>query len=165
MRSVTRLVFNWVVIGICKPVSVLPAEREIGESEMTDYKQRKIELRPKRCDDGTWRCPYRIIEFRATCWGYHQGAPRGIFASRDSAAAAALEEAKQIVDSLEPPSKKAVSGSSAVLGIYVHKLRKRMFSLVRSLDCLWKRVLYGVLILPSWRKLFNSISSFAWSRR
>ena len=132
---------------------------------MTDYKQRKIELTPKRCDDGTWHCPYRIIEFRATCWGYHQGAPRGVFASRESAAAAALEEAKRIVDSLEPPPKDAVSGSSAVLGIYGNSIRRRIFSLARRLDGLWKRVPYGELILPRYRKLFNSISFFAWSRR
>lgn len=124
---------------------------------MTDYKQRKIELMPKRCDDGTWHSPYRIIEFRATCWGYHQGAPRGVFASRESAAAAALEEAKRIVDSLEPPPKNAWSGSSAILG--------PLLPLVRSLDRLWKSVPYGVLTLPSCRKLFNSISFFAWSRR
>lgn len=72
------------------------------EMTMPDYKHRKIELIPRRQDDGTWRCPYRIIEFRTTCWGYHKGCPDGIFASREAAAAAALKEAKRIVDTLEP---------------------------------------------------------------
>lgn len=68
---------------------------------MFNYKQRTIELTPRRYEDGTWRCPYRIFEFRPTCWGYHKGSPRGVFASRDAAAATALAEAKRIVDLLD----------------------------------------------------------------
>lgn len=71
---------------------------------MPDYKHRKIELIPRRQDDGTWRCPYHIIEFRPTCWGYHKGSPDGVFASREMATAAALEDAKRIVDTLKPPT-------------------------------------------------------------
>ena len=91
---------------------------------MPDYKQRKIELTPKRYEDGTWHCLYRIIEFRATCWGYHKGSPRGIFASRDAAAAAALAEAKHIVDSLEPPAQGPRSIPGMVLRTYEHTVRR-----------------------------------------
>lgn len=91
---------------------------------MPDYKQRKIELTPKRYEDGTWHCLYRIIEFRATCWGYHKGSPRGIFASRDAAAAAALAEAKRIVDSLEPPPQGPPSIPGTVLRTYEHTVRR-----------------------------------------
>lgn len=71
---------------------------------MLDYKDCKIELMSRRQDNGTWRCPYCIFEFRTTCWGYHKGCPRGVFASREAAAAAALNEAKRIVDLLEAPA-------------------------------------------------------------
>jgi hypothetical protein len=71
---------------------------------MLDYKHRKIELITRQNNDGTWLCPYRIFEFRTTCWGYHKGCPKGIFASREAAAAAALKEAKCIVDSLQSPT-------------------------------------------------------------
>ena len=70
---------------------------------MLDYKERKIELTPRRYEDGTWRCPYRIFEFRPTCWGYHKGCPDGSFASRQAAATVALKEAKRIIDSLDAP--------------------------------------------------------------
>jgi hypothetical protein len=69
---------------------------------MPYYKHRKIELTPRRQADGTWDCPYRIIEFRQTCWAYHQGRPDGLFASREDATRAALREAKRLVDSLDP---------------------------------------------------------------
>jgi hypothetical protein len=70
---------------------------------MLNYKQRKIELTLRRCEDGTWHCFYHIFEFRPTCWGYHKGCPDGSFASRHVAAAVALKEAKCIVDSLDVP--------------------------------------------------------------
>lgn len=68
---------------------------------MPDYKQRKIEVTLKRQPNGTWQCPYRIIEFHSTCWKFHTGSPDGCFATRDLAVSAALTEAKRIVDSLE----------------------------------------------------------------
>jgi hypothetical protein len=68
---------------------------------MPDYKQRKIEVTPKRQPDGLWQCPFRIIEFHATCWRFQTGSPDGSFASRDLAVSAALAEAKRIVDSLD----------------------------------------------------------------
>ena len=70
---------------------------------MPEYKQRKIELTPKRYEDGTWRCPYRIFEFRSTCWGDHKGCPDRTFASRQAASAVSLEEAKRMIDSLDIP--------------------------------------------------------------
>ena len=91
---------------------------------MPDYKQRKIELTPKRYDDGTWSCPYRIIEFRTTCWGYHKGTPRGVFASREAAAAAALNEAKQVVDALGSPTQSLRSKSRTVLATYGKVVRE-----------------------------------------
>lgn len=69
---------------------------------MPDYKTRKIKLAPERRANGLWQCPYMIIEFRPTCWAYRKGCPEGSFASRQEAATAALEEAKRLVDSLEP---------------------------------------------------------------
>jgi len=74
------------------------------ELTMLDYKHRKIELITRQNNDGTWLCPYRIFEFRTTCWGYHKGCPNRIFGSREAAAAAALKEAKRIVDSLQVPA-------------------------------------------------------------
>jgi hypothetical protein len=71
---------------------------------MPDYKHRKIELTPRRHKDGTWNCPYRVIEFRPTSWAYHKGCAEGRFASREEAAAAALDEAKRIIDALEAPA-------------------------------------------------------------
>lgn len=70
---------------------------------MPEYKQREIELTPKRYEDGTWRCLYRIFEFRSTCWGYHKGCPDRTFASRQAASAVSLKEAKRMIDSLDLP--------------------------------------------------------------
>lgn len=70
---------------------------------MPEYKHRRIELIPRRHANGTWQCPYTIIEFRPTCWAYHKGCPDGNFPSRHEAAMAALKEAKRLVDALEPP--------------------------------------------------------------
>lgn len=68
---------------------------------MPYYKHRKIELTPKRHDDGTWNCPYRIIEFRHNSWAYFNGCAEGRFASRGEAALAAMKEAKQIIEAFE----------------------------------------------------------------
>lgn len=90
---------------------------------MPDYKHRWIELAPRRnTNDGTWRCQYTIIEFKKTSWGYRQGYPDGIFASRDDAASVALEEAKRIVDTLERPAQDPRSESSSVFGTYASRM-------------------------------------------
>ncbi len=90
---------------------------------MPDYKHRWIELTPRRdTNDGTWRCPYMIIEFRQTCWGYCRGYPDGIFASSRDATAAALEEAKRLIDSLEGLAQSPRSESDSVLGTYASRI-------------------------------------------
>ncbi|MGC4097068.1 MAG: hypothetical protein QM706_08130 [Nitrospira sp.] len=94
---------------------------------MPDYKRRKIELTPRRQGDGTWCCPYRIIEFRPTSWGYQTGSPDGIFASREAAAAAALEKAKRIVDELEHPGHGSRVESKALFGSYRNRI-SRLFA-------------------------------------
>ena len=72
---------------------------------MLTYKQRTIELTPKRDEDGAWRCPYRICEFRPTCWGYHKGCPEETFMPHHAAAAVSRKEAKRFIDSLAIPIK------------------------------------------------------------
>lgn len=94
---------------------------------MPDYKHRRIELTPRRHSDGNWSCQYVIIEFRQTSWGYRQGLPDGIFASRADATAVALEEAKCIVDSFEPTS---------VFGTYADRLGRLILSLSFK-ACAW----------------------------
>ena len=71
---------------------------------MPYYKHRKIELTPTRHDDGTWNCPYRIIEFTRNSWVFYKGCVEGRFASRGEAAVAAMKEAKQIIDTFEVPT-------------------------------------------------------------
>lgn len=112
---------------------------------MLNYKHRKIQLTPKRHADGTWHCPYRIIEFRQTCWAYHQGCPDGSFASRDEAATAALHEAKRIVDLLGCPAQ----GSSVEPGLIGRMYRNSM----NRLAC---------FLLKS-RTLVNTVKVFACS--
>jgi hypothetical protein len=114
---------------------------------MPDYKKRRIELIPKRRTDWTWQCPYTIIEFRPTCWAYHKGCPDGGFTSRQEAATAALEEAKRIVDSLEPLSQAPLSGSGVVLRAYWNRMRRLLFSLVRSVICIGNIVPRNVFVL------------------
>lgn len=99
---------------------------------MPDYKHRKIELTPKRQADGTWQCPYRIIEFSSTCWRFHKGCPEGSFASREEAAAAALKEAKRIVDSLELSAQASLYESGSIGRIYKNSLSRLTFVLLRS---------------------------------
>lgn len=71
---------------------------------MPYYKHLKIELTPRPHGDGTWNCPYRIIEFRHNSWAYFNGCAEGRFASPKESAAVALEEAKRIIDAFEVPS-------------------------------------------------------------
>jgi hypothetical protein len=98
---------------------------------MPDYKHRWIELTPRRdSNDGTWRCQYMVIEFRQTSWGYRQGYPDGIFASRDAAISAALEEAKRIVDTLERPAQDPRPESGSVLETYANRMG-RLFAWAR----------------------------------
>ncbi|MDI3461895.1 MAG: hypothetical protein OJF50_000716 [Nitrospira sp.] len=94
----------------------------------TDYKQRKIEVTPQRQADGTWKCSYRIIEFHATCWRFCTGALEGCFASREMAVAAAVTEAKRIVDRYTRASK---SDTGSVLGTYGKTIR-RLFAWARG---------------------------------
>lgn len=119
---------------------------------MPDYKHRSIELVPRRQADGAWHCEYRIIEFRQTCWGYHKGCPDGGFPSREEAIAAALEEAKPIVDSLEFPAQIPRSESGSVLGTYGDRVRRLTFSFAQSLVCFGMRVPRRVFFPPNWRK-------------
>lgn len=91
---------------------------------MPVYKQRRIELTPKEEATGTWRCAYRVIEFRPTSWGYCEGHSDSLFASREAAAAAALEQAKRIVDSLEFRPHNPGSKRSTVLGMCEKSIRR-----------------------------------------
>jgi hypothetical protein len=129
---------------------------------MSDYKHRRIELAPRRQTDGTWHCPYRIIEFRQTCWGYRKGCTAGSFASREEATAAALEEAKRIVDSLEPPP---LSGRGSVRGTYGNGMTRLTFYFVRSFVYIGNMVGRSMFFLPMYRTIVNTIKVSAWSRR
>ncbi len=119
---------------------------------MPDYKHRRIELAPRRHADGTWHCQYCIIEFRPTCWGYHTGCPDGGFASREAAAAEALQEAKHFVDSLEPPAPVLLSESSSIVRAYADRMRKLTVSFVQSLVGIDTLVPRRVSSLLNWRK-------------
>lgn len=99
---------------------------------MPHYKQRSIELLPRRDDDGTWQCPYRIIEFRTTCWGYYKGCPDGVFSSREAASEVALDEAKRIVDSLEFPVSAQRSPGSIRLRTYGNRIVRLFTGLRRA---------------------------------
>lgn len=91
---------------------------------MPDYKDRTIELTPQRQEDETWCCAYRIIEFSATSWKFHKGRSYGDFESREEAAKAALEEAKRIIDALEPGMPRPRLKSSAVFRHYENRIRR-----------------------------------------
>ena len=129
---------------------------------MPDYKHRKIELTPGRQADGSWHCPYRIIEFRQTCWGYLTGCTDGSFASREEAVAAALQEAKRIVDSLEFPAQIPLSEPGLFEGTYKSRLT---FYFLQCFVYIGNMALRRVFFLPNWRKIFNTITVSAWSRR
>lgn len=90
---------------------------------MPDYKHRTIKLTPKRHGDETWGCSYRIIEFSPTGWRFHKGYSYG-FGSREEAATASLEEAKRIIDSLEPLAHRPQSMPSEVFRNYEDKIRR-----------------------------------------
>ncbi|MGZ8375259.1 MAG: hypothetical protein ACXW4A_10125, partial [Nitrospira sp.] len=81
---------------------------------MPYYKHCKIELTPKR-HDGTWNCPYRIIEFRQTSWVYYKGCAEGRFASPGEAEVAAMKEAKRIIDAFEGPANRLWAKPGALL--------------------------------------------------
>lgn len=126
---------------------------------MPDYKRRKIELTPRRERDGTWRCPYRVIEFRQTCWGYRKGCLDGSFASREEAAAAALEEAKRVVDSLEPHVPLSELRSRG------NKPSRLIIYFVQSVFHIGNVVQRSMFFFPNWRKIFSTITFSASSRR
>ena len=132
---------------------------------MPDYKHRRIELTPRKQSDGTWHCPYRIIEFRQTCWRFHKGCAEGCFASREEATTVALEEAKRIVDLLEPPTQVSSSEPGLLEGTYEKGMSGLKLYSFRSLFCMGDLVLRKVLFFPNWRKVFNTITISAWSRR
>jgi hypothetical protein len=86
---------------------------------MPDYKQRRIELSARRHADATWHCQYRIIiEYRETGWGFRQGSSTGFFESSRDATAAALEEAKRIIDTLGRPARDTQLESKSALATY-----------------------------------------------
>ena len=92
---------------------------------MPYYKHRKIELTPRRHDDGTWNCPYRVIESTSTSWVFYKGCAEGRFASRGEAAVAALEEAKRSIDACEAPVDRLWAKLGMVLracGIRINKI-------------------------------------------
>ena len=129
---------------------------------MPDYKHRRIELTPIRHTDGTWHCPYRIIEFRQTCWRYHKGCTDGSFASREEAATAALEEAKRIVDSLKLPP---LSRRGSVRGTYREGMTRLTFYFVRSFVYIGNMVGRSMFFLPKYRTIANTFKVSTWSRR
>ena len=99
---------------------------------MPNYKKHRIELIPRRQADWTWQCLYTIIEFRPTCWAYHEGCPDRSFTSRQEATMAALEKAKRIVDSLEPPAQGLLFEAGSIGRLYGNSLRRLTFLLSRS---------------------------------
>lgn len=129
---------------------------------MPDYKHRRINLAPKRQEDGTWRCPYTIIEFRPTCWAYRKGCPDALFPSHEEAEAAALEEAKRIVDALDPHAPLPLSNPPLIGGRYGLSMRRLTFSIVQGIVYIGQLVVFS---LQNWRKALNTIMIFAWSRR
>ncbi len=89
---------------------------------MPDYKERTIEVTPQRQGDETWCCAYRIIEFSPTCWRFQKGKSYG--GSREVAARAALEEAKRIIDTLEPLAPRPWPKLSTVFQNYENRIRR-----------------------------------------
>ena len=120
---------------------------------MPDYKERRIELTPKRQADGIWHCPYTIIEFRQTCWAYHKGCSNGDFSSRHEAATAALEEAKRIVDSLEPSAPGSLLGSRMVRGMSGSRMRRLTVSFIQRFVFIGNMVRRSASFLPTYRKI------------
>lgn len=96
---------------------------------MPDYKKRKIKLAPGQRANGTWQCLYRIIEIRSTCWKFHKGLSNGSFGSREEAAAAALQEAKRIIDSLELPGQASLY-EPGMIGRIGRKILRRLTCLL-----------------------------------
>ncbi len=90
---------------------------------MLVYKHRTIKLTPERHSDHTWSCAYRMIDISSTGWRFHTGHSYGSFRSREEAALAALEEAKQIVDALAPLTPRPWPTPRTVLRKYEKKIR------------------------------------------
>lgn len=132
---------------------------------MPDYKNRKIKLAPKKRANGLWQCSYTIIEFRPTCWAYQKGCPDGSFTSRQESATVALEEAKWIVDSLEPPAQFSVPGAREILGNCGNRTRTLMISFVRGVVYIGNIVPRSMFFLLNCRKIFNTTSVSASIRR
>lgn len=101
---------------------------------MPDYKHRKIELTPRQQADGTWHCPYRIIEFRPTSWSYHSGVANNSFASQKEAEAAALVVAKRIVDSLESSTQVPQSEPTSLGGMFGDRMSRLAFYLPNGVE-------------------------------
>ena len=91
---------------------------------MPDYKHRTIRLTPKQHGDETWGCTYRIIEIGSTGWRFHKGYSYDSCGSREEAATAALEEAKRIVDALEPVAHRPWLNPTTILRNYDDRIRK-----------------------------------------
>ncbi len=69
---------------------------------MSNYTQHWIELRHReQRADGTWNCHYVIFEFGTREWRLKKGCVEGSFGTPEEAAAAALIQARQIIDSLQ----------------------------------------------------------------
>jgi len=132
---------------------------------MPNYKRRMIELTPRRQADGTWHCPYRIIECRQTSWAYHKGCLDGRFASREEAAAAALQEAKYFVDLLEASTQVPRSESGLHGEAHRNRMSRLTFSFGQSVVHFGNRVLRSMFLLPMYRTILNTVKVFAWSRR
>lgn len=70
---------------------------------MPDYTKRWIELRRREQQaNGNWSCHYVIFEFGARAWRCKKGCAAGSFSTPEEAEAAALTQAQQIIDSLQP---------------------------------------------------------------
>ncbi|UVT17293.1 MAG: hypothetical protein H8K04_07050 [Nitrospira sp.] len=63
------------------------------------YKKHQIELAARQQEDGRWVCQYVIIEFGPRHWRYNKGFPDGRFGTRQQAEAAALKQARRIINS------------------------------------------------------------------
>lgn len=91
---------------------------------MPVYKHRTIKLTPKPHADQTWSCAYRIIDISSIGWMFHKGHSYGSFGSREAAETAGMEEAKRIVDALEPVVHRPRSNASTTFRQYEDRIRK-----------------------------------------
>ena len=91
---------------------------------MPAYKHRTIKLTPKRQSDQTWSCAYRIIDINSTGWMFHKGHSYGSFGSREAAEMAGLEEAKGIINALDPIVHGPRPKASTAFRQYEDRIRK-----------------------------------------